>query len=91
MLVLLLSRHVSKQHYLLSVIYSLFSVCYLSMYLVRRSLSLLTSVLRKVIVHTLFIYRCSSGNIASDYVDLLLLSLEIVRRVRVHKHGSIDK
>ena len=61
------------------------------MYLVRRYLSLLDFVLRQVILYVLFIYRSSSGNIASDYVDLLLYLLEIVRRVRVHKHGSIDK
>ncbi len=55
------------------------------MYLVRRYLSLLDFVLRQVILYVLFIYMSSSGNIGSDYVDLLLLSLEIVRRVRVHK------
>jgi len=76
---------------LLFVIYSLFYVCYLTMYLVRFYLSLLDLVLRQVIVYALFIYRSSLGNIASDYVELLLLLLEIVRRVRVHKHGSIDK
>jgi hypothetical protein len=54
-------------------------------------LPLLDFVLRQVMLYVLFIYSCSSGNIASDYVELLLLSLEIVRRVRVHKHGSIDK
>ena len=65
--------------------------CYLSVYLVRFPLSLLDFVLRQVILYVLFIYVSSSGNIASDYVELLLLLLEIVRRVRVHKHGSIDK
>ena len=64
---------------------------YLSVYLVRFPLSLLDFVLRQVILYVLFIYVSSSGNIASDYVELLLLLLEIVRRVRVHKHGSIDK
>ena len=79
-------RQVNKPGYLLFIVcFTLFSVCYLSMYLVRRYLSLLDFVLRQVILYVLFIYRCSSGNIASDYVDLLLLSLEIVRRVRVHK------
>ena len=58
---------------MLSVIHSLFYVCYLSMYLVRFYLSLLDLVLRQVIVYALFIYRSSLGNIASDYVDLLLL------------------
>ena len=65
--------------------------CYLSVYLVRFYLSLLDFVLRQVILYVLFIYVSSSGNIASDYVELLLLLLEIVGRVRVHKHGSIDK
>ena len=88
----LLSRQVSKQYYLLFVIYSLFSVCYLSMHLVRRCLSLLTPVLsREVIVYMMSIYSYRQENTASDYVDLLLLLLELVRRVRVHKHGSIDK
>jgi len=54
-------------------------------------LSLLTLVPRQVIVYVRFIYTLSSGNIASDYVDLLLSLLVNVRRVRVHKHGSIDK
>ena len=54
-------------------------------------LSLLDFILRQVILYILFTFVSSSGNIASDYVELLLLLLEIVRRVRVHKHGSIDK
>ena len=42
-------RQVSKRHYLLFVIYVF---CYLSMYLVRFYLSLMTLVLRQVIVYT---------------------------------------
>ena len=48
------------------------------------------TIVRLLYTHCLYIlYR--QENTVSDYVDLLLSLLAVVRRVRVHKHGSIDK
>ena len=48
-------------------------------------------VLRQVILYVLFTVYVFVRKYSSCYVELLLFIMEIVRRVRVHKHGSIDK
>ena len=82
-------RQVSKPCYRLFIVYFTFAI-YQCISLGFTYHYRLLYFVRLLYTYCLYI-ELRLGNIASDYVELLLLSLEIVRRVRVHKHGSIDK
>ena len=59
------------------------------MYLARFLIIIVTLYYVGFIVYITVLRHYAYVEYISDYVDLLLLACVIVRRVRVHKHGSI--